>query len=66
MIKTQLKPRESDNRLLLFHLQATLSQVDRMAGEYALGKKGTDFQAAYFAARDHLKSLEGLINERSE
>ena len=53
------------SKTMLYHLMAVFSQVDRMAGEHTLGRKGADFQAAYFAARDHLKSLEGLIDAKS-
>lgn len=47
--------------MVLFHLQAVMSQVDRMAGERALGSKGKEFDVAYFAARGHLRDLEVLL-----
>lgn len=50
-----------DKTVLLFHLESILTQVNRMAGEHALGTKGKDFEAAFFSARDHCKSIEGIV-----
>ena len=36
-------------------------QLDRMNAEHLAGRKGMDFQVAYFAARENLRELGELI-----